>query len=88
MKFHLTNSTTPLVSVIFKRAEDAFLATKMLYERRIYVVPFISPSVPKRSPRIRLTLNANLQEEDIDCVIQVFDDIRKEKPEWLKQDTI
>lgn len=84
MGFHLTDSTTPLVSVIFKSAEDTFLATKMLYEKGIYVVPFISPSVPKRSPRIRLTLNANLQEEDIDCVIQAFDDIRKEKPEWTE----
>ncbi len=88
MKFRLTNSTTPLVSITFKTAEDTFLATKMLFEKGIYVVPFVPPSVPKKASRIRLTLNANLREEDVDYVIQVFEHIRKVKPEWLEQDTI
>jgi len=82
--FHLTNSTTPLISVLFKSSEDTFLATKMLFEKGIYVVPFISPSVPKRSPKIRMTLSANLKEADIDFVVKAFDEIRKEKPEWVK----
>lgn len=84
MGFNLTNSTTPLVSVVFESSEDTFLATKMLAERGVYVVPFVPPSVPKNSPRIRMTLNANLKEEDIDLVIKAFNDIRKEKPQWVK----
>ncbi|GAI47460.1 unnamed protein product, partial [marine sediment metagenome] len=80
MNFNLTNSTTPLVSIVFETAEDTFLATKMLYEKGIYVVPFIPPSVPKNASKIILTLNANLQEDDIDYVIKAFDEIRKERP--------
>lgn len=87
-RFCLTDSATPLVSVLFKTSEDTFLATKMLFEKGIYVVPFVPPSVPKKSSRIRLTLNANLKEKDIDFVINAFDEIRKEKPQWLEQNTI
>lgn len=84
MGFNLTQSTTPLVSVVFNSSEDTFLATKMLFEKGIYVVPFVPPSVPKKSSRIRLSINANLKEKDIDFVIKAFDEIRREKPEWVK----
>ena len=55
----------------------------MLFERGVYGVPFIPPSVPKRSPRIRLTINAALKEEDIDAVIEAFTEIAKAEPRWL-----
>ena len=81
--FRLTKSTTPVVCVLFETAEDAILATKMLYEKGIYTVVFVPPSVAKGASRIRLTLNANLQSEDIDFVISVFSDIKKRKPQWV-----
>ena len=84
MRFRLTPSTTPLVSVIFQTSENTFLATKMLSEHGIYVVPFIPPSVAKNTARVRLTLNALLDEEALDQTIAAFDDIRKAKPEWLR----
>ncbi|MBL7131474.1 MAG: pyridoxal phosphate-dependent aminotransferase family protein [Candidatus Omnitrophica bacterium] len=84
MNFSITKSSTPVVSVIFRSSEDTFLATKMLFEKGVYAVPFIPPSVPRDTARIRLTLNATLKEEDVDFTIKVFDEIRKEKPEWVK----
>ena len=83
LKFRLTDSTTPLVSVVFPSSADTFRAAKMLFERGVYGVPFIPPSVPKRSPRIRLTINAALKEEDIDAVIEAFTEIAKAEPRWL-----
>ncbi len=84
MRFNLTGSTTPLVSVVFKTSENTFLAAKMLSERGIYGVPFIPPSVAKNTARIRLTVNALLEDEDIDKTISAFEEIKQEKPEWLR----
>ncbi|MFH1542422.1 MAG: pyridoxal phosphate-dependent aminotransferase family protein [bacterium] len=74
--FTLTDSTTPVVSVILKDSRETILVTKLLFEQGIYIVPFIPPSVPKRSPRIRISVNANIQEEDIDYVVKTLAEIK------------
>ena len=72
-----TDSSTPLVSVIFNSPDETISFTKMLNEKGIYVTPFIPPSVPKRTSRIRMTVTAYLDTKDIDFVLNVFDEIRK-----------
>jgi len=76
MGYHLTPATSPLFSVIFENTGKTLEVTKALFERGVYGTPFLPPSVPKESPRIRLIPTANLQEEDIDEVIKVFQEIK------------
>ena len=83
MGYTLTESESPLFSVISKTSEETFRLTKELYERGVYAVPFIPPSVPKNSPRIRLTFNAYLSESDIDQAITVFKEISEECPDII-----
>lgn len=83
MGYTLTESESPLFSVISKTPAETFKLTKELYERGVYVVPFIPPSVPKNSPRIRLTFNAYLSESDIDQAIAVFKGISEQCPDII-----
>jgi len=76
MGYNLTPATSPLFSVIFENTGKTLEVTKALFEKGVYGTPFLPPSVPKESPRIRLIPTANLQEEDIDEVIKVFKEIK------------
>jgi len=83
MGYTLTESESPLFSVLSKTSEETFALTKQLYERGVYAVPFIPPSVPRDAPRIRLTFNAYLSESDIDQAIPVFKEISEECPDII-----
>jgi 8-amino-7-oxononanoate synthase len=76
MGYNLTQATSPLFSVIFENTNKTLKVTKALFERGVYGTPFLPPSVPKESPRIRLIPTANLEEEDIEEVIAVFGEIK------------
>ncbi len=76
MGYNLTPATSPLFSVIFENTNKTLKVTKALFERGVYGTPFLPPSVSKESPRIRLIPTANLQEEDIEEVIAVFEEIK------------
>jgi len=78
MGYRLTKSETPLFSILFTDSYQTIKMAKFLFERQIYVVPFIPPSVPKDSPRIRLLPAAYLKNEDIDRVIEVFGKLKSE----------
>ena len=81
MKLNVTESSTPLISVIFKNTKYTLTVSKILFENGIYAVPFVPPSVPKKSPRIRFTFNAHLCDENVDCLVDVFKKIKLKKPE-------
>ena len=83
MGYTLTESESPLFSVLSKTSEETFALTKQLYERGVYAVPFIPPSVPRDAPRIRLTFNAYLSVSDIDQAIPVFKEISEECPDII-----
>jgi len=76
--YNLTPSQTPLFSILFNDVNQTLKMAKLLFKELIYVVPFLPPSVPKDSPRIRLLTSAYLKEEDISQVIKVFQELRKE----------
>jgi 8-amino-7-oxononanoate synthase len=76
MGYNLTISTSPLFSVLFEDTGKTLKMTKALFERGVYGTPFLPPSVPKESPRIRLIPTAKLEEEDIERVIEVFDELK------------
>jgi glycine C-acetyltransferase len=76
MGYRLTNSTTPLFSILFNNSYETLKFAKLLFQKHIYVVPFIPPSVPQESPRIRLLASAYLRDEDINKVIKIFDELK------------
>ncbi len=78
MGYQLTKSEAPIFSVLFSSTEETFRITKTLFEKGVYVTPFVYPSVPKKSPRIRLIPTADLSEEDIEQVIKIFKMVKEE----------
>ncbi|MFC1594088.1 aminotransferase class I/II-fold pyridoxal phosphate-dependent enzyme [Candidatus Omnitrophota bacterium] len=76
MGYRLTQSETPLFAILFSDSKATLAMTKQLFEKGIYAVPFLPPSVPKDSPRIRLLPSAYLAEQDIDRVIEVFRELK------------
>ena len=76
--YRLTPSQAPLFSVLFNSTAETFTAARILFEKGVYGTPFVHPSVPRRSPRIRLIPHAGLTGEDIDRVIEIFSETRKE----------
>jgi 7-keto-8-aminopelargonate synthetase-like enzyme len=83
MGYSLTESTSPLFSIVSTSSLQIFALAKEMYERGVYGVPFIPPSVPRDAPRIRLTFNAYLSDSDIEQAIAVFKEISEECPDII-----
>lgn len=63
--FHLSDSKTPITSIICGTSEQTFLFAKYLFENKILTTPFIFPSVPKNNGVIRFITGANLKTETV-----------------------
>ncbi|MBU2104746.1 MAG: pyridoxal phosphate-dependent aminotransferase family protein [Nanoarchaeota archaeon] len=70
--YNLTNSTTPLFSIISREAEQTIQLAKDLYENGVYATPFVPPSVPKGRSCLRFIPHAGLEEDDINQIIDIF----------------
>ncbi|MBN1538645.1 MAG: pyridoxal phosphate-dependent aminotransferase family protein, partial [Candidatus Thermoplasmatota archaeon] len=70
--FRTTSSTTPLFSIISKEATTTLTLARDLFERGVYAIPFIPPSVPMGRSCLRFVPSALLTDEDIEEVIEVF----------------
>lgn len=67
---------TPILAIICGEPEQALLLSKKLHENGIFAPAIRPPTVPSGTSRIRLTLMATHQEEQINHVIDVFRTIR------------
>lgn len=74
--FNITESTSPLFSVISKEACTTIDLARDLFENGVYATPFIPPSVPMGRSCLRFIPNAELTNEDLDLVIEAFKDLR------------
>lgn len=72
MGYPLTNSVTPLFSIVSKEATQTIQLARDLYNKGVYTTPFVPPSVPNGRSCLRCIPHANLEEEDIDYVIETF----------------
>lgn len=75
--FHLSDSQSPITSVICGTSEQTFLFAKYLFENKVLSTPFVFPSVPKNKGVIRLISGANLKPETVAKAAGI---IRKYKP--------
>lgn len=74
--FQITESTTPISSIVVGPPLETILISKKLYENRILSTPFVYPSVPPNGGKVRLIAGANLKEESIDHAVQIFETIQ------------
>jgi len=71
-------SETPIIPVM---CGDSILAKKLsdeLYKKGIFALPIVFPMVAKDKARIRCMISAGLSKEDLDHVINSFEEVGKE----------
>ncbi len=70
--FNTLDTETAVVPVICGSVEKALLATKYAHENGVFVLPVISPAVPPGLERLRATVTAAHDPEEIDRAIEVI----------------
>ena len=75
MGYDTMGSETPIVPILTGSDEDTFAFWKMLDERGIFANPVVAPGTPAGKGLIRTSYMATHTDEEIDRVIQVFEDL-------------
>nr|BAB39457.1 KAPA synthase [Kurthia sp. 538-KA26] len=70
--YTVSGGETPILAIICGEPEQAMFLSKELHKHGIYAPAIRSPTVPLGTSRIRLTLMATHQEEQMNHVIDVF----------------
>lgn len=71
--FRVTKTITPIIPVIIGNAENTVKFSKGLLEEGIYVPAIRPPTVPKGTSRLRISLMANHDYEDLKYVLKVIE---------------
>ncbi|MGE7766033.1 8-amino-7-oxononanoate synthase [Peribacillus sp. NPDC096540] len=74
--YTVSGGETPILAIICGEPEQAMFLSKELHKHGIYAPAIRPPTVPSGTSRIRLTLMATHQEEQMNQVIDVFRTIR------------
>lgn len=74
--YEVWGGDTPILAVVCKEASKAVSLSKALYEHGIFAPAIRPPTVPIGTSRIRLTVMASHQKQDIERVIEAFRIIR------------
>ena len=77
MGFNVGESVTPIVPVIIGDDNLTFQIWKSLFEKGVFVNPVISPAVPKGMQLLRTSYIATQTDEQIDRVLEIFQDAGK-----------
>jgi glycine C-acetyltransferase len=76
--FNTGNSQTPIIPIIVGKPQKAMDLSNKLYESGIFVVPIVYPMVAHELSRIRVQMNAKIEEEQLDFVIRKLQEIGKD----------
>ena len=63
---------TPIVPVITGDDEGAMRIARFLHDRDIFALPIISPAVPPKTSRLRMTVTAAHSEEEVDRISEAI----------------
>ncbi len=74
-KMPLMESFTPIQPIILGESEKALMVSQALYERRIIVTAIRPPTVPQKMARLRVTLSALHNENQIDKLIEALAEV-------------
>lgn len=75
--FSMTESKTPINSICAGNSIETLRLAKNLFNQGLLATPFIYPSVPENSGRIRLIAGANLKSTSIDKAIRIFEKVHE-----------
>ncbi|HJP31367.1 MAG: glycine C-acetyltransferase [Candidatus Latescibacteria bacterium] len=76
--FDMLEGDHPITPVMFYEAKIAVEFAERLLARRIYVIPFSYPVVPKGKARIRVQISAAHSEEDLRVAVDAFAAVKAE----------
>ena len=82
--FRLLGANHPIIPILLGDEKKAVDFANEMHEQGIYVIAFSYPVVPKNMARIRLQLNANLTQDDINHALSVFEETAKKLDITLK----
>lgn len=72
--FDTMNTETAIVPLLCGSDEAAFELTREMHKRDIFVLPVVSPAVPEGLARLRATVTAAHEAEDIDHALGCFEE--------------
>ncbi|MCK4667638.1 aminotransferase class I/II-fold pyridoxal phosphate-dependent enzyme [Candidatus Dependentiae bacterium] len=70
--FKLAEGSAPITSIIGGDTKTTVEITKALFKGKILTTPFVPPSVPNNSGKIRIIAGANLKKSSIDQALDFF----------------
>ncbi len=76
--FDTSSSETPVIPIVVGDNMKTFLFWKRLFEEDIYTNAVVSPAVPSNSSRLRTSYIATHTQEQLDYVLEKFEEIGKE----------
>lgn len=76
--FKIGTTQTPIIPIYVGEDLDCFKFWKGLTEAGLFTNPIISPAVPKGQALIRTSYSANLSDEQLDRVLDIFKKVGKE----------
>ncbi|HLD69367.1 MAG TPA: aminotransferase class I/II-fold pyridoxal phosphate-dependent enzyme, partial [Candidatus Omnitrophota bacterium] len=78
MGFDTLESQTPIIPILVKDPNRAVEFSRKLFESGIFVQAIRPPTVPMNTARLRLTVMATHQQNDLDFVLEEFQQTGKE----------
>jgi len=76
--FEVNAALHPIVPVLFYDEDDTRAASRMMWERGVYMSPTVYPVVAKGKARLRTQVTVAHTKEDIDYAVQCFVEVREE----------
>ena len=74
--FDTGNSATPIIPVIIGDTERCVRISQYLLNKKIFAVAIRPPTVPKNSARLRVSLNAEHTDEDIELLLEALEEAK------------
>ena len=78
-------TTTAIVPVLCESDENAFMMTRLCQLQDIFVLPVVSPAVPVGLARLRATVTAAHEPEEIEHAMNIIEKAGKELGLVLKK---
>ncbi len=76
--FNTGHSETPITPVILGENQVAQQFSRKLFERNIFAMPIVFPTVPKGTARIRVMISASHSAADLEQGLEAFQQVGKE----------
>jgi glycine C-acetyltransferase len=76
--FNTGRSETPITPVILGENQIAQQFSRRLFERGIFAMPIVFPTVPKGTARIRVMISASHTSSDLEQGLEAFQSVGKE----------